>query len=224
MSLRIRRPSRAALAPLRSALLATVLTVTALPARPQEAGVSAPAPASPALDSLALRLIDIAIDRARLEASQSDLWHRLMPRISVSASVGTGAVLNDQIPYAIPAVRGTCHLVLSIPLSEMLNTSRRSLALLDVSRLQCEREIARTTIMRRDTLESRRLRGLLSDLRLLDETLALKRRVSEFCRLRFDQGRGSYSELSRAEIECLELAGRRDRLEREIRDLEGGVR
>ena len=218
------RPSRATLAPLPRSLLAAALMCSALSAHPQEAGVYEPAPASPALDSLSLRLIDIAIDGARLEMSQSDLPHRLMPSVALTGSVGTQAVFTDELGYGIASPRLACRLTVTIALGEILNPSRYNRAALDLARLECGRKIARARILQRDTANARRLHLLRAELTVAGETLGLKERMLAYCRLRFEQGAGSYAELSRAQIDCLEWKARCDRLTLEIQQLEGAER
>ena len=64
-------------------------------------------------DSLDLHLLELEIKKARLNATQSDLWHRLIPRISLSASLGVKDIFfidpNTSLPYVLPQRRLQTH-------------------------------------------------------------------------------------------------------------------
>ena len=125
-----------------SVILLSSLTWIALygqpvPVFPPEAGT---VPIYKIIDSLQLQQIEIDIQKAEEQVSQTNFFHRLIPNMSISASYGIGNLLfvdpSSTATYVMP--KDAYRLSLNLSISELFFSSKHSDAILQLSRLQTE--------------------------------------------------------------------------------------
>jgi outer membrane protein TolC len=168
----------------------------------------------PLQDSLELKLLECDIEQARQKATQSDFWHRLIPRISLTASLGLRDVLfldgGSGLPYVLP--RDAYRLTVTLSLSDILDGSQHAVDLIQIRRLR----VQYARLIDRQLRDSQILRKKL--LTLDEESLHLRTRVGltedvlRFRQLLFDQGKIHYDELIRSKLDLLEARESLNRL------------
>ena len=168
----------------------------------------------PLQDSLELKLLECDIEQARQKATQSDFWHRLIPRISLTASLGLRDVLfldgGSGLPYVLP--RDAYRLTVTLSLSDILDGSQHAVDLIQIRRLR----VQYARLIDRQLRDSQILRKKL--LTLYEERLHLRTRVAvteEVLRFRqrlFAQGKLHYDELIRSKLDLLEARESLNRL------------
>lgn len=177
-------------------------------------------------DSLELRLLDLDIEKARLNAAHSGFWHRVIPRISLSASLGVKDMLfidpNTSLPYVIP--RDAYRLTLTLPLSEILDNSQHTLAELQITELQTR--YARLLDHQQSTRQLLRQKALSLDTesQLLREQVRLSEDILRFRQLLFEQGNLHYDLLVRSQMELLDARKALNRLDIQQAELRQQVR
>ena len=158
-------------------------------------------------DSVEREILKLEIARADLEVSSSDLWHRLIPRISVSASVGAGDLIfmDPSAPSSYGIPKDSYRLNLSLSLSDVLDFSKHSRARLELDmatarlrRLDADQQAAREML-------AKQTESLKSDLALLHEELTLIQRLVRFNELLFEQGKIQFDGLTRSRLQLLSV-------------------
>jgi outer membrane protein TolC len=171
-------------------------------------------------DSVEREILQLEIARADLEVSSSDLWHRLIPHISLSASVGVGDLIfmDPSAPSSYVIPKDSYRLNLSLSLSDVLDFSKHSRARLELDlakarlqRLDGEQQAARE--MRVEQTES-----LKSDLALLHEELTHVQRLVRFNELLFEQGKIQFDVLTRSRMQLLSVRKNILQLQRRLHD------
>jgi len=168
-------------------------------------------------DSLSTRLFNLDIQQAELEVSRTDFWHRLMPRIVFSASVGLRDIVFEETtgqPLVLP--QDSYRLTVSLSLSDLLNDKDNIAASIKLRRLKLEREAAfrRAVEERKRQIQSRNL--LREEVQNLNEQLAIHRRILEYRELEFEQGKADYSDVARAKLDMLNLVRSITRLQAQL--------
>jgi hypothetical protein len=165
-------------------------------------------------DSLGQQILGIDIQKARMSAVYTDIWHRLIPRVSLSASLGVRDVFfidpNTSLPYVLP--RDVYRLTLTLSLDEILSSPKHALAELQV--LQLQTQLARLNDHQRTTqnlLQTKR-RTLAEDDRLLQEQIHMSEDLVRFRQLLFGQGKINYDVLVRSQMDLLDARRSLNRL------------
>jgi len=157
-------------------------------------------------DSLELHLLDLDIEKARLNAARTDLWHRLIPSVSLSASLGVKDIFfidpNTSLPYVLP--RDVYRLTLTLPLSEILDNSQHALAELQIAQLQAQH--ARLLDHQQGTrqLLRQKLLSLEAESQLLRDQIRMSEDIIRFRQLLFEQGKLHYDVLIRSRLDLLD--------------------
>ena len=157
-------------------------------------------------DSLELHLLDLDIEKARLNAARTDLWHRLIPSVSLSASLGVKDIFfidpNTSLPYVLP--RDVYRLTLTLPLSEILDNSQHALAELQIAQLQAQH--ARLLDHQQGTrqLLRQKLLSLEAESQLLRDQIRMSEDIIRFRQLLFEQGKLHYDVLVRSHLDLLD--------------------
>ena len=192
-----------------SVILLSSLTWNALygqpvPVFPPETGT---VPIYRIIDSLEIHKLEIDIQKADEQATQTNIFHRLIPTISISASYGIGNLLfidpTSTTTYIMP--KDAYRLSLSLSISELLFSSKHSDALLQLSRLQTEYQHMKYLQEATQIALRLELQDIGEKLKSLEKQLSMIEDLIHFNELRFEQGKIEYDALLRTKIELLSL-------------------
>ena len=156
-------------------------------------------------DSVDREILKLELVRADLEVSSSDIWHRLVPRITISASLGVGDLLfidpSAHSPYVIP--KDSYRLNLSLSLSDVLDFSKHT-------RAELERDIASARLRKLDADQAaareagrRRHQSADGELALFHEELAIIERIVRYNELLFEEGKIPFDVLARSRLQLI---------------------
>ena len=159
------------------------------------------------LDSLELHKLEIDIQKAEEQSVQTNLFHRLLPNISISASYGIGNLLfidpTSTTTYIMP--KDAYRLSLNLSISELFFSSKHSDAILQLSRLQTEYQHMKYLQEATQIALRLELHDIGEKLKSLEKQLSMIEDLIHFNELRFEQGKVEYDALLRTKIELLSL-------------------
>jgi outer membrane protein TolC len=154
---------------------------------------------------LDLRLLELDIRKAQVEANQSDFWHRLIPRVSLSASLGVRDIFfidpATSLPYVLP--RDAYRVTLSLSLSEILDDSKHVLAELQMKQLQTRFARLKDRQHTARELLREKLLALDEETRITREQIRMSEDILRFRQLLFEQGKLHYDVLIRSKLDLL---------------------
>ena len=155
------------------------------------------------LDSLEIEMLRIEISKAEETVNATSFWQRILPQIHLSASFGMHDLMfidpTSYTPYILP--RDAYRLTMSLPLNEVLTSSRHTQAILDLQKLRAEyslRMIQR--INSRKALEEQLL-AIQDQSASLENESRLIRELLRFNEMRFQQGKIEFDALMRTRLE-----------------------
>jgi outer membrane protein TolC len=192
-----------------SMILLSSLTWNALygqpvPVFPPETGT---VPIYRIIDSLEIHKLEIDIQKADEQATQTNIFHRLIPNISISASYGIGNLLfidpSSYTTYVLP--KDAYRLSLNLSISELFFSSKHSDAILQLSRLQTEYQHMKYLQQATQIALRLELRDIGEKLQSLEKQLSMIQDLIHFNEMRFEQGKIEYDALVRTKIEMLSL-------------------
>ncbi len=158
-------------------------------------------------DSLNLKLLDIAIAKAELTVNKTRFWHRLIPSVSVSTSLGVSQLAfidpTTSTPYIFP--KDSYRLNATLSLSDIFDDTRHEEAILDLLRLQIQKDLTQEEYKAKRNRRLYEIRSLDYKLSTLSEELTLVQHILDFKQLLYDQGKADFDELSRTQISLLHL-------------------
>jgi outer membrane protein TolC len=193
----------------KSVILLSSLTWNALygqpvPVFPPETGT---VPIYRIIDSLEIHKLEIDIQKADEQATQTNIFHRLIPNISISASYGIGNLLfidpSSYTTYVLP--KDAYRLSFNLSISELFFSSKHSDAILQLSRLQTEYQHMKYLQQATQIALRLELRDIGEKLKSLEKQLSMIEDLIHFNELRFEQGKIEYDALLRTKIELLSL-------------------
>ena len=169
------------------------------------------------IDSLEMASLEIGLRMADVEASRTDLFHRLIPRVTFSASFGTHGLLFGEVPVIVP--NESYRLTVSFSLDELVNTSRYESA--QLSKQKQAIEVMNVALKQKSEHNRRqsRAKALKEQLALLLEELKLQEKIVGFNSMLFDQGAVKFDALARAKLQVISVKQRIGRLLMEIAEL-----
>ena len=175
-----------------------------VPVFPPETGT---VPIHKIIDNLQLQQIEIDIQKAEEQVSQTNFFHRLIPNMSISASYGIGNLLfidpSSTATYVMP--KDAYRLSLNLSLSELFFSSKHSDAVLQLSRLQTEYQHMKYLQEATQIALRLELQDIGEKLKSLEKQLSMIEDLIHFNELRFEQGKIEYDALLRTKIELLSL-------------------
>ena len=192
-----------------SVILLSSLTWIALygqpvPVFPPETGT---VPIYRIIDSLEIHKLEIDIQKADEQATQTNIFHRLIPNISISASYGIGNLLfidpSSYTTYVLP--KDAYRLSFNLSISELFFSSKHSDAILQLSRLQTEYQHMKYLQEATQIALRLELQDIGEKLKSLEKQLSMIEDLIHFNELRFEQGKIEYDALLRTKIELLSL-------------------
>jgi outer membrane protein TolC len=193
----------------KSVILLSSLTWNALygqpvPVFPPETGT---VPIYRIIDSLEIHKLEIDIQKADEQATQTNIFHRLIPNISISASYGIGNLLfidpSSYTTYVLP--KDAYRLSFNLSISELFFSSKHSDAILQLSRLQTEYQHMKYLQQATQIALRLELRDIGEKLQSLEKQLSMIQDLIHFNEMRFEQGKIEYDALVRTKIEMLSL-------------------
>ena len=187
-----------------SSLLWNVLSGQPVPVFPPEAGT---VPIYRIIDSLELHQLEIDIQKAEEQASQTNFFHRLIPQISISTSYGIGNLLfidpSSTTTYIMP--KDAYRLSLNLSISELLFSSKHSDAILQLSRLQTEYQHMKYLQEANQIALRLELQSIDEKLITFESKIPMIQDLIRFNEIRFEQGKIEYDALLRTKLELLSL-------------------
>jgi outer membrane protein TolC len=152
-------------------------------------------------------LLDLSIGKAELEATNTDIWHRLLPDIRLSANVGVQQLVfidpTTSIPYIVP--KDSYRLTATLSLSALFDGAKHESAGLTVLLLQTRKELAIVEQEVKRNAQLHEMQSLDHRLSTLNEELTLVQKILDFKQLLFDQGKIDFDELCSARIALLHV-------------------
>ncbi len=172
------------------------------------------------IDSLEVASVEIALRMADVEVSRTDLFHRLVPRVTFSASFGTHGLIFGELPVTMIVPNDSYRLTLSFSLDEILNTSRHESAVL--ARQRQATDVMKSELMQKSDRDRKhsRAKALNEQLLLMREELNLYEKIIGFNQMQFDQGAVKFDVLARSKMQVIGTKQKIGRLIMEIEDLE----
>ena len=175
----------------------------------------------PLLDSLQSRLLGLEVGKAELVAEKSDFWHRIIPRVTFSASLGVSDIVFSQtaepLSYIIP--KDAYRLTISLSLSEIMNTADHEIALLERERRGAEHSALLLRQQNERERRTRRASALREELSMLEEELTILERIAAFDRILFEEGKIKFDAYARSQLQIIAARGKIVRLRLEIQDV-----
>jgi outer membrane protein TolC len=156
-------------------------------------------------DSVEREILKLEIALAKLEVSSSDLWHRLIPRVSLSASLGIRDLIfidpSGPSPYVIP--KDSYRLNFSLSLSDVLDFPKHTRAQLELD--MAKARLRKFNADRAAALETERRRheSAHGELALFHEELALIERLVRYNELLFEDGKIQFDALARSRLQLI---------------------
>jgi hypothetical protein len=186
-------------------LLLTPLLVTA---QTVDVPTNALSSRSRILDSLGLERIELDIGQAKERVLETDFWHRLLPRVTLSAGFAGGGdllILNPEDRASPQILRSSYRVSFSLPLSDVFSDNEHQAALLDLKKLclaWVELQIRQEEAHR---IAREQLSALTEQRIILGEQLTLLDHIARFKQMQFDRGKLDYDALIRARMDLLSM-------------------
>lgn len=159
------------------------------------------------IDSLDLKLLELEIAKAELQVTQTNFWHRIIPQLHISASLGMRDIIfvdpTNFVPYILP--KDAYRLSISLSINEIFNFGKHTNAELELellnthnNRLKERQRINQATLV----LQSVELDSLYSIAR---DELKLKEDILNFKTLCFEQGKIGFDEYLKSQLDVLNV-------------------
>ncbi len=171
------------------------------------------------IDSLEMASHVVDLRMTEVEVSKTDLLHRLIPRVTFSASFGMHDLLFSEVPVAFVIPKDSYRLTVSFSLDELMNTSRHESALL--AREKQALEVITVALRQKSENNQRksRAKALKEQLALLLEELKLHEKIVGFNQMLFEQGGVKFDVLARSKLQVIAAKQRLGRVLLEIAEL-----
>jgi hypothetical protein len=156
-------------------------------------------------DSADREMIQLEIARADLEVSSSDIWHRLIPRVSLSAGIGVADLvfIDPSARSSTMLPKDSYRLNVSLSLSDVLDFPKHARALLEL-------EITNARLRKFDADQAvareagrRRHESAQGELALFHEELVLIERLVHYNELLFEDGKIAFDVLARSRLQLI---------------------
>ncbi len=177
-------------------------------------------------DSLSLERLELEIAYATERVLETDLLHRLQPKVMLSAGLAGGGDLlafypDEQLAPVI--VRSSIRLSISLVLSDLFSAADHEKAILDLRKLYLSQAEISVRIDNARNYARDKRQNLLLEHEILREQYRLMKNVHTFKQMQFDRGKIDFDALARSEMDLLSMKIRINRLEADIRDVAHGI-
>jgi len=159
------------------------------------------------IDSMDLKLLELAISKAELQVHQTNFWHRIIPQIHVSASFGMKDIIfvdpTNFVPYILP--KDAYRLSISISINELLDFDKHTNAELELEQLHTrynrlkQQQSNERSILNLQSFELDSLCAMATD------ELKLKKDILKFKTLCFQQGKIEFDEFLKSQLDLLSI-------------------
>ena len=169
-------------------------------------------------DSLDIRQAELRLFGADLLVEHTDVWHRLLPRITLAASYGIRGVtfIDAADPVFVAMPTDQYRLTLSLSVSDLLSSYEHERAQIMREQAHLALSLAQTKEFMDGQILAERAKRLRAELSLLEEELLLTERILRYHALLFEQGKTSFDVYMRAELQVLEVRQKVQRLRSEL--------
>ncbi len=170
-------------------------------------------------DSLKVVLLELDVADARNRVGETNIWHRLIPKIGLSANLGIHDVVFAA-PNSVFIPRDSYRMTLSLSVNDVIDDSKHTADQLRLQRLQTElSELqVRQEVTRSDA--RRKVSVLESKLTMARREIALDERIARFDSIRFSQGKIEFDVLARSALQVLKTGETIRTVELEIDSLD----
>ena len=161
-----------------------------------------------AADSLELAAAHLEVERAGIDVYATALWQRLIPRITLSASLGIGEVIfRDPTTDAITLLpRDSYRLTFSLGLDQLLRSPEHDHALVRLRTAELDAARIQIQISERQYTRQRDESATRQELALLADELGLVRQLVIYNEMLFAEGKAEFDALARAKLQLLSLS------------------
>jgi len=161
-------------------------------------------------DSLQLRLLGIESERFRLEAEHTNLWHRLIPAVHLSAGFGwKNLLILDPSTLTLSTLpRDAYRLTIGISLNEVLDGSKHSAAELELEKIDAMRDRLRERAERSRFELGVQFKSLDIERNAALQERAILEEILRFDGMRFGQGKIGYDALMQSRLRLVDLERR----------------
>jgi outer membrane protein TolC len=156
-------------------------------------------------DSAQVSALRFNIEQAELEATQTDLFHRLIPQIHLSGSLGLKEILFADPSNALLSYlpRDAYRLNITLSISEIFDDSKHRIAELRLARARSELSRLRLRLLDAHAELYRELSSLELAAALDSAELSMKEDVLRFEEIRFSHGKIEFDALVRSRLDVL---------------------
>ncbi len=161
-------------------------------------------------DTLQLRLLELESDRLRYQSGQSDFWHRLLPSVNFTASLGWKDLIALEPTALAPSFipRDAYRVTIGISLSGILEDSKHEEAEFGLMRIEVLRERLLGRMRGSASALRERLIAIEGEKNLILREKGILEAVERFDELRFRGGEIKYDALAGAKLRLIELEKR----------------
>lgn len=161
-------------------------------------------------DSLQLRLLEIDSIKLRYESDRSDVWHRLIPSVTLTASAGWKDLIMLDPASPVPAFvpRDAYRITAGLSLSGILDDAKHKESEFALMRLRALRDRLLDRIHRSSSLIRAQLEQIGHERDAILRERAILEKVDRFNELRFRDGDIKYDALAKAKLQLIELEKR----------------
>jgi len=159
----------------------------------------------PAPDSTSLILLRLDLARAQVEQTSTNFWHRLIPKVTVSASFGMHGLLAVDPVTSELIPRDAYRVTLSLGLSDLLDGTRHETAQIEAHALKVRYWAAVRQITRKYEVLSNSLDLLRRERALLEEEESTLTEILHFNEMLFQQGKIDFDALARSKLQLLNV-------------------
>jgi len=179
---------------------------------------------STSLDSLLRLEARIEIEKAREALSSSDVWHRLIPSLELSASLGMHDLAFQQSTSTVILPRDSYRLNAGFSISGLLSGSAHAQAEIDLARAETHLALVVERLRQARAALVRKLFGLIREREFETGHLRILDSLGAYQEILFRQGKSEFRLLARARIDAMHERLTLDRLEASIRAAEAALR
>ena len=154
--------------------------------------------------SYELKLLQLQSEMAEQEAKKTDLFHSLIPHVSISIRIGQRSLLfvDPSSPITFPT--DALGAVLSFDIDKITNRIPHKEALIKVEEAKLEIEKKRSELIYEISLVKSQISLIDSILFQLEKKRIYKQKLVDQYQLRFDEAKGEYEQLIRAKLDLSE--------------------
>ncbi|MBI5472607.1 MAG: hypothetical protein HY961_09705 [Ignavibacteriae bacterium] len=150
--------------------------------------------------------------------SETNVWHRLIPEVRISANVGVQQLVfidpTTFTPYTLP--EDSYRLTLSLSLLSIFNMTEHENAILALESLKAQYLLLQTQQRLDRQLRDLKLASLATEQHLVEEELRLTTEILRYTQLLFDQSKTDFDNLTKAKLQVIQVQKSLNAIERSM--------